>query len=459
MRQVRDHCLAPARAGGAPLAGGRYTRLFPELPALAIEPQMLRAIGRACARDGDAVGGPADARTVAAARPVFGQYLAHDLTADRSPVTHHDDAELLRNARSARLDLEVLYGDGPVGNPYLYSRRDPARLLLSRSESGEEDDLPRNQEGIALAGDPRQDVHVLISQTHLAMIRAHNQLVDRLRADGVGEADLFGAARRALTWHYQYVVLHDYLPETIGAERAARLLERGPRHYRPEGTVAIPLEFADAAYRFGHSQMRDRYQLQPGGPAYKLLPDLIGFRPTSAGRVVHWPLLLDVPGQPPAQRARVIDRYLPDSLIHLPLEITGKVDEEDEASLAVRDLLRGTATSLPSGEAVAQAVSETPLTPDEIGLASMGWPGGTPLWYYILREAAVREHGERLGPVGALIVGEVLLGVLDGDPSSQRCVDPGWRPTLPGREPGRFTLTDLLAPDSVGGEATVRSGE
>lgn len=47
MRQVRDHCLAPARTGGAPLAAGRYMRLFPELPALAIEPQMLRAIGRA----------------------------------------------------------------------------------------------------------------------------------------------------------------------------------------------------------------------------------------------------------------------------------------------------------------------------------------------------------------------------------------------------------------------------
>lgn len=76
----------------------------------------------------------------------------------------------------------------------------------------------------------------------------------------------------------------------------------------------------------------------------------------------------------------------------------------------------------------------------------MGWPGETPLWFYILREAAVREDGERLGPVGSLIVGEVLLGVIDADPSSQRSVDPGWRPSLPRRQPGRFTLTDLLAP-------------
>ena len=446
MRQVRDHCLAPARARGAPLAGGRYMRLFPELPALVIEPQMLQAIGRTGGPSDATNCRPSDARTIAAARPVFGQYLAHDLTADRSPVTHHDDAELLRNAHSARLDLEVLYGEGPAGNPYLYSRDDPAKLLLGPLVPGQHDDLPRNPEGVALAGDPRQDVHVLISQMHVAMIRAHNRLVDRLREDGVPGAALFEEARRALTWHYQYVVLHDYLPETIGQERAARLLERGPRRFRPDGAVAIPLEFADAAYRFGHSQMRDSFQLQPGGPALKLMPDLIGFRPTPPGRVVHWPLLLDVFGQPPAQRAKAIDGRLPNSLIHLPPDITGRVDEDDEASLAVRDLLRGTATGLPSGEAVARQVGEAPLAREEIGLAALGWPGETPLWYYLLREAAAREHGERLGPVGSLIVGEVLLGVLDGDPASQRSADPDWQPSLPSRQPGHFTLTDLLAP-------------
>jgi hypothetical protein len=446
MRRASGQCLAPARNGGESLAGGRYVRLFPELAALAIEPEMLRAIGRAGGLSDATNGGSRDARTIAAGRPVFGQYLAHDLTADRSPVTHHDDAELLTNVRSARLDLEHLYGEGPVGNPYLYSRHDPARLLLGRNGPGQDDDLPRNPEGIALAGDPRQDVHVLISQMHVAMIRAHNRLVDRLREDGIPDADLFDEARRVLTWHYQYVMLHDYLPETIGEERAARLLKRKPRCFSPEGAVPIPLEFADAAYRFGHSQMRDRYQLQPGGPAVKLMPDLIGLRPTSADRVVHWPLLLDAPGQPPAQRARAIDGCLPDSLIHLPLDVTGTLDDDDQASLAFRDLLRGTATGLPSGEAVARHVAEVPLALEEIGLAALGWPGETPLWYYIVREAAVREDGERLGPVGSLIVGQVLLGVVDGDPSSQRSADPDWRPSLPSREPGRFTLTDLLAP-------------
>jgi len=446
MRPARDHCLAPARTADVPAGGGRSTRLFPDLPPLAAAPELVRALGRAGGSCDSAAWQRTEARTVAAGWPVFGQYVAHDTTADRSPVTHHDDAQLLRNVRSARLDLECLYGDGPVASPYLYSRRDPARLLLAAGDRGELADLPRNQEGIALAADPRQDVHVLISQMQVAMIRAHNRLVDRLRADGVAEADLFDEARRALTWHYQWVVLHDFLPTTIGAARTERLLREGPTYFASDGAVAIPLEFADAAYRYGHSQMRNSYRVRPDGPPLALFPDLLGFRPVPAERAVDWRLLLDVPGEAPAQRARPIDGRLPGALIHLPVDVTGVLDDQDQESLAVRDLMRGLATALPSGEAVARRVGERPLSPEETGLPASGWPGETPLWYYVLKEAGAREDGERLGPVGALIVGEVLVGIVDRDPRSYRSVDPTWRPTLPARQPGRFTLADLLTP-------------
>src|SRR5215467_11971880 len=295
-KPARDHCLAPARTADVPTGGGRYTRLFPELPPLAVDVELVRALGRPGGTCDSASRMRGEARTVAAGWPVFGQYLAHDTTADRSPVTHHDDEELLRNVRSARLDLECLYGDGRVANPYLYRHDDPARLLLGINDRGQAADLPRNQEGIALIGDPRQDVHTLISQLQVAMIRAHNRLVERLRADGVAEADLFDEARRALTWHYQWVVLHDFLPVTIGADRTARLLEEGPRYFGRDGAVAIPLEFADAAYRYGHGQMRQRYRVQRDGPELTLFPDLLGFRPVPAERAVDWRTLLDVPG-------------------------------------------------------------------------------------------------------------------------------------------------------------------
>ncbi len=445
-RTARDHCLAPARAADAPLGGHRYTRMFPDLPHLSIDPRLLHDLGRA--------GGGCDVRnslrnessTVAAGWPVFGQFIAHDITADRSPVTHHDDEALVRNVRSARLDLECMYGDGPVGDPFLFSRRDPAKLLLGLNDRGRPEDLPRNQEGIALVGDPRQDVHLLISQMHVAMLKAHNRLADRLREDGVPEADLVGEARRALTWHYQWTVLFDFLPKTIGEARAETLVEHGPRFFRPTGTISIPFEFADAAYRYGHSQMRQTYRVQRGGEDLTLFPDLLGFRPVASDRVVDWRLFFDLPGEPTAARARPIDGCLPDALLELPAAITGALDDRDFESLAVRDLQRGVATGLPSGEAIARLVGEEPLRPEEIGLRQFGWSGETPLWYYLLREAAAREDGERLGPLGSMIVGEVLLGIVDGDPESFRSVEPSWRPTLPSRSPGRFTLADLLVP-------------
>jgi hypothetical protein len=421
--------------------------MFPELPALEIDEALLHALGRAGGACDSANGGRQEALSVAAGWPVFGQYVAHDLTADRSPVTHHDDGELLRNVRSARLNLECLYGDGPAGSPYMYSRTDPAKLLLGLNDRGEPNDLPRNPEGLALAGDPRQDIHHLISQMQVAMIKAHNRLVDRLREDGLPEADLFDEARRSLTWHYQWVVLNDFLPATIGAERARRLVDDGPRRFGDQdGTVAIPLEFADGAYRYGHSQMRHFYQVAPAGPDLSLFPDLIGFRPVPAAHAVDWRLLFDVPGEPPSQRSRPLDGRLPAPLIHLPQDITGVLDEVDYESLAVRDLQRGVATGLPSGEAIARRVGVQPLSSGQSGLYEYGWEGETPLWYYVLKEADTQQDGELLGEVGALIVGEVLTGIVDHDPGSYRTIDPGWRPTLPAREPGRFQLIDLLAP-------------
>jgi hypothetical protein len=168
----RDHCLAPERID-APLDDAtRYGRMF-ELPALEADESLLHRLGAA---GGFCDGGDCkyDAR-VEAGWPFFGQYVGHDLTADRSPLRAHADVETLRNMRSPRANLEALYGDGPVGSPYLYQRNDPTKLLEN------DGDLPRNQEGLALIGDPRNDTHVFMSQMQVAFIATHNRLVDRLR--------------------------------------------------------------------------------------------------------------------------------------------------------------------------------------------------------------------------------------------------------------------------------------
>jgi hypothetical protein len=431
----RDHCLAPERVDAPIGEGGRYGRIF-DLPALEADETLLHELGAAggFCDGGDCEG---DAR-VEAGWPFFGQYVAHDLTADRSPLRAHTDLESLRNMRSPRPNLESLYGGGPAGSPYLYGRDDPAKLLEN------DGDLPRNQEGIALIGDPRNDVHVFMSQMQVAFAGAHNRLVDRLREDGVGDADLFDEARRALTWHYQWLIVNEFLPVLVGSDLVDEIVTTGPRFYRPDGKPFMPLEFADAAYRYGHSQIRQLYQLQPDGPLHPVFPELIGFCPVGEYRV-DWSLLFDVPGRAPAQRAKRIDGRLPRSLIQLPEALTGAVDDEAYRSLAARDLERGQGTGLPSGEAVARLMGVDVLSEDEAGLRQHGWTNETPLWLYTLLESLARHDGDRLGEVGGRIVAEVLHGVIAADPESYLTLEPAWSPTLPTRGE-TFRLADLLVP-------------
>ena len=288
---ARDHCLAPDRAVDAPIYGGRYGRMFGTLPPFSADEALLHTIG--------AAGGACDA-TVAAGWPFLGQFVAHDITADRSPLRSHTEEGALRNFRTPRLNLECLYAGGPVGSPYLFQRDDPAKLLLAE----EGNDVPRNQEGLALIGDPRNDVHLFVNQLHVVFLHAHNAIVDRLREDGVAEAEIFEEARRATMWHYQWILLRDFLPVLIGQELTNELTDHGPRYYALSGEPYIPFEFADAAFRYGHSQIRHRYKINARSGELPMFPDLMGFGRVTPERALDWWLLFDLPGHPPAQRSK-----------------------------------------------------------------------------------------------------------------------------------------------------------
>src|SRR5260370_37652682 len=423
----QTHCLSPARArvaADASIGPSGYGRMCAELRVVEGGEGALRGSGGSGGRcDG---GGPADPPEslgeVAAGWPIFGQFGAHDITADRSALLSHVEPGRLRNARTPLLNLECLYGDGPVGHPFLLGPQGA--------------DVPRNAEGIAIVGDPRNDSHLLVSQMHLALLKAHNAFVDDARRRGVPESNVFEAAARETRWHYQWGVLQEFLPSLVGQALLDEVTRDGPRWFRPTGSGFIPLEFADAAYRYGHCQIRQQYRLNRETEPAALFPALLGFRPVPAGRAVDWTLLFDAPGGPPAQRAKKIDGRLGRALIHLPAAMTGEGVIEEYHSLAVRDLQRGQGVGLPSGETVARHLGVIPLTAAEVGLQGVGWTGETPLWYYILREAAVKASGNRLGPVGGRIVADVLVGLLDRDPASVRSAGPAWRP--------RASVIDLL---------------
>jgi hypothetical protein len=432
---------------------GKYGRIWSDLPAQDSPDAALMALSRdgapmdATSRPGGE-GALTDNPRIPAGFTFFGQFIAHDITADRSLLLHHANFNEVRNFRVPQLDLESVYAAGPSGNPYLYDMDDTDKFLIGINNRGEANDLPRNRQGRALIGDPRDDVHTIISQLHLAFLKFHNRVVDHVREQGTPAAEVFNQARRLVTWHYQWIAAHEFLPLTVGQELVSDIFANGPKFYSYDERPRIPVEFADAAYRFGHSQIRAIYKLNAHAQG-RIFPECGGTCPVRADRAIDWSYFFNVDADRPPQASKRIDTQFAHSLIVLPDSVVGATDIPEQRSLAYRDLQRARALDLPSGEAVARDMGIEPLTPEEVGLARGDWEGETPLLYYILRESEVRRNGEMLGEVGGRIVAEVLLGLIGADPRSYLISNAEngrgeWTPMLPSSQEGDFTMADLI---------------
>lgn len=470
---------------------GRFGRMFSGLPPFAADtPQVRKAlieIGKA--------GGIMDAKDNLAAGPIqlivdpvlsqnnlnnpnltagmtfFGQFLDHDMTLDpTSSLERQVDPEMIANFRTPTLALDNVYGAGPGGSPHLYDQTTTGRgikFLIEETGTPGKHDLPRNSQRTALIGDPRNDENLILSQLQLAFLLFHNRCVDLVEADfGLTEPGaIFAEAQRIVRWHYQWIIIHEFLTKTCGAAVVKDVIKNGRKFYKWRNEPFIPVEFSVAAYRFGHSQVRPSYRANftgnPGNtpffgmiftptPSDPLDPDDLSGSCRAPRRFIDWPTFFDF-GDGNVRPNKRIDTSISTALFHLPGTVVAQPDPANNpSSLPQRNLLRHLTFSLPSGQRVAQAmklpvVSETDLAM----LKPFGMDDRTPLWFYILREAAVMENGgERLGPVGARLVTEVFIGLLEGDSSSFLSQDPDWEPFLPTIDPGRqhedFRIVDML---------------
>ncbi len=435
----------------------RFGRLFPQLNPAYTRPDILEAIG---AIDGPMDGKSSDDRTdtVPVGMVFFGQFVDHDITLDASTTFDNvvDDPGGVPNLRTPTLDLDCIYGLGPEAQPYLFNQErvgnQPGpfagvKLLVGADNPGQsgmpEHDLLRSPNGRAIIGDPRNDENRVISQIQLAIIRFHNDVAETLHAeDGLEGHDLYEETRRLTTWHYQYALVNDFLVAMCGLPVVERILGCGRQHYC--GHVPfIPIEFSVAAYRFGHSMIPMEVQVRQGEPRLELFGTILGggFDPLSDARaVVDWHELLFTPENRQVERAQLFDTKLAGDLLELPF--INPTAPAAEKSLATRNLLRGNTFLLPGGEKIAAAVGRPQKEIDKVLKKVEQVNGdlgsdGIPLWLYLLAEGEVigraeangsDKEGEALGPVGATIVAEVIIGLLELDDRSYLGANRNWAP-------------------------------
>ncbi len=147
----------------------------------------------------------------------LGQFIDHDMTFDQTPLSQQQvDPRGLTNFDSARFDLASVYGRGPQGSPELYDASAPGKLLLVRGQGI--DDLPRRADGTAFIGDPRNDENLIVDQLHIAFMKVHNRLIET----GLGFAD----AQRLTQWHFQWILVSDFLEHVVGGATVERFLVR-----------------------------------------------------------------------------------------------------------------------------------------------------------------------------------------------------------------------------------------
>jgi len=460
----------PALAATCSMPTNGYGRMFANLPAATFSTSEIDVLSKAIMAEPEVDPTPEteiDAEEnldIPAGYTYFGQFVDHDLTLDDRPndLTTPTQVSSLVNLRTPQFDLDSLYGFGPTTSAKLYNA-DSMHLLEGKLLTGSTDtgarDLPRDSRGQAIVGDPRNDENRIVAGIQSMFIRLHNQQVDRILREQpqLSNTEVFSLARKAVVAQYQQLVVLDYLPKIIDRRVLDRVLSNNNGSLTANLSwystcMQMPVEFAVAAYRFGHSQVRGLYRINSevdrlpvfsgsfGTPGI----DLVGFSSAPSNFGIEWSRFFSRSGRAETgvQLSYKIDASITNSLSLLPLPVTSA----GPADLAKRNLLRSSQLGLPTGQDVARALGVKVLRDDEIligkatGVATEATAitklapslaGKTPLWAYILAESTASAYrvvdgaivGQqrapfRLGPVGSQIVAETFVGLLASDPNS-----------------------------------------
>lgn len=547
---IRESLFLPAAGNGCPMARAavphaapaaeepkgsaiRFGRMFPprwgrgkRKAELEQVQQGLIALGR-CMNDPNwchqqNVGKQKESK-IPAGYTYLGQFITHEITFDKTEGLPLSQLKL-KNARSPSLDLDSLYGARPDGREcqkdaqpddgkwrrlYEDEGEHPARLKVGKTREPPgafkatfDNDLPRETDGpnqsmgTAIIGDERNDENLPLAQTHVAFIKFHNRVVEDLERGRYKDFKrppaerLFEEARAEVVRHFQWIILKDYLPRLVDKDLVKTLTRKPDRlKFKGKSRLFIPLEFSAAAFRFGHSMVRQKYDFWNREHKDVHLSELFintkrsgslgGLERLDSTWVIDWKRFYDFtpfakdyprPYEPfPYDAKKSFNKAgRIDTIFDLHLDTIEGFNHNglplEQRSITVRNLLRGLALGLPWGEDVADALGEKRLERDGLKefrhaalLDAKPFEGKTPLWFYILKEARVNGKGSKLGRVGGHIVAETLIGLIRHSSYSilrrRRALEPewelsDWRPAYgrPSAGPDRvkFEMPDLL---------------
>lgn len=423
------------------------------------------------------------------------QFIAHDISFDQKSNRHDksdrpwnikepEKIKELKNLRKQRLNLETVYGHEKSPR-----EGEPSRLELMQKDSSLPflrldyteaeingfasvsfpNDLPRKDGSVdAYIADCRNDENLILAQTLVAFIKFHNAMVVALNETGKYKAEeLFDKARQLTIRYYQTIILTDFLPRIVDKSILKEVLAKrqtGELFFNPKpDDMFIPLEFAVAAFRFGHSMIRKEYNLNREKEKTSL-DELFMF--TGRGKmngndarrhlpsiwIVNWYLFYDFINGSPFNIAERINTEIPADLLQLVPEAAHNFDGRADA-LAALDLFRGRNFGLPTGQAIAEIIygkKGAGLSAAEIGDLIMRkeirpedaapaqaqkikerlrdvFSQETPLWFYILAEAEIQNDG-KLGKVGGTIVAETFVQLLYNNSEHSILREDKWQP-------------------------------
>lgn len=358
----------------------------------------------------------------------LGQFINHDINFETLSSSESKN-------RSPLLNLDSVYSDNFTAQASSLSS-DCETFIIGKGvedQNGKrhEPDLPRrkyNENASAKIADRRNDENIIISNIHLAFLLMHNKVLQFFRNKNLPKSERFIKTKQIITWLYQYIVWHDFLPRIVNLEILKNVVADEQKRDRNLGRnkFSNPAEFYAAAFRFGHSMVLENYRVSQTlesefGEAVPIFSRDLNERSLRGGRflprkfTLQWDWFLEFPtssnGFP--QMANSIQPFLAKPLFNVP-------DKARFLSLAFLDFKTVWQLGLPSGTDVAKALGVGPVDVSEME---------NNLWVYILKEAQVLGKG-RLGPVGSTIVARVFSNLICGDSSSFLNQKEPWEPNM-----------------------------